>query len=82
MTRKTFVAKLHNIENGILGVKNNPEIQNKMSVFGYTPERMAQGQQLRAAAISRTTTQVNGRAVRKAAVARSEGIVKNKTCKL
>ncbi|MDR1896298.1 MAG: hypothetical protein LBR10_05865 [Prevotellaceae bacterium] len=45
MTRKTFVAKLHNIENGILGVKNNPEIQAKLSVFGYTPERLQQEQQ-------------------------------------
>ncbi|MDR1897518.1 MAG: hypothetical protein LBR10_12085 [Prevotellaceae bacterium] len=45
MTNKTFAAKLHNIENGLLGVKNNSEIQAKLSVFGYTPERMEQGEQ-------------------------------------
>jgi hypothetical protein len=38
MTGKTLAAKLHNIENGILGVKNNPEIQDKLSVYGYKPE--------------------------------------------
>jgi hypothetical protein len=73
MTDKTFAAKLHNIENAILGVKNNPEIQAKLSVYGYTPERMTQGQQLLASATSRMTTQVNGCAVQKAAVARSAG---------
>jgi hypothetical protein len=31
MTGKTFAAKLRNIGNGTLGVKNNPEIQAKLS---------------------------------------------------
>jgi hypothetical protein len=45
MTRKIFAAKLHDIKNGLLGVKNNPEIQNRMSVYGYTPERLQQERQ-------------------------------------
>jgi hypothetical protein len=32
------------MENGISGVQNNPEIQERMSRYGYTPERVAEGQ--------------------------------------
>jgi hypothetical protein len=32
------------MENGISGVQNNPEIQERMSQYGYTPERVAEGQ--------------------------------------
>jgi hypothetical protein len=45
MNGKVIAAKLHNIENGILGAQNNPEIQDKMSVYGYTPERISEGKQ-------------------------------------
>jgi hypothetical protein len=41
--KRTFAAKLHNMENGISGVQNNPEIQERMSQYGYTPERVAEG---------------------------------------
>jgi hypothetical protein len=37
MTGKTIAAKLRNIKNRILVVKNNPEIQEKLSVYGYKP---------------------------------------------
>jgi N-acetyl-anhydromuramyl-L-alanine amidase AmpD len=40
---QSFAARLHNMENGILGVQNNPEIQKRMSQYGYTPERVAEG---------------------------------------
>jgi hypothetical protein len=43
-TRRTLAAKLHSIENGISGVQNKPEIQERMSQYGYTPERVAEGQ--------------------------------------
>jgi hypothetical protein len=46
MNGKTIATKLHNIENGILGVQNNPDIQDKLSVFGYTPERILIGRRL------------------------------------
>jgi hypothetical protein len=38
---QSLAAKLHNIENGISGVQNNPEIQERMSQYSYTPERVA-----------------------------------------
>jgi hypothetical protein len=41
---QSFAARLHNMENGISGVQNNPEIQGLMSQDGYTPERVADGQ--------------------------------------
>jgi hypothetical protein len=72
MTGKIFAAKLHNIENGILGVKNNPEIQAKLSVFGYTPERMEQGEQLLTSAIRLMTTQVSEYSDKYSAVAEME----------
>jgi N-acetyl-anhydromuramyl-L-alanine amidase AmpD len=40
---QSLAAKLHNMENGISGVQNNPEIQERMSQYGYTPERVAEG---------------------------------------
>jgi hypothetical protein len=33
------------MENGISGVQNNPEIQERMSRYGYTPERLQEEQQ-------------------------------------
>jgi hypothetical protein len=41
---QSLAAKLHSIENGISGVQNNPEIQGLMTSYGYTPERVAEGQ--------------------------------------
>ncbi|MDR3236058.1 MAG: hypothetical protein LBT48_04940 [Prevotellaceae bacterium] len=41
---QSFAARLHSMENGISGVQNNPEIQERMSQYGYTPERVAEGQ--------------------------------------
>ncbi|MDR3252286.1 MAG: hypothetical protein LBT35_01795, partial [Tannerella sp.] len=41
---RTLAARLHDIENGISGVQNNPEIQERMTQYGYTPERVAEGQ--------------------------------------
>jgi hypothetical protein len=43
MSKVNIAAKLHNIENGILGASNSPEIQEKMTPFGYSPEKIAQG---------------------------------------
>jgi hypothetical protein len=40
---QSFAARLHNMENGISGVQNNPEIQERMTQYGYTPERVAEG---------------------------------------
>jgi hypothetical protein len=41
---QSFAAKLHRMENGIWGVQNNPEVQERMTQYGYTPERVAEGQ--------------------------------------
>jgi hypothetical protein len=57
-TKRDIATKLHNIENGILGVSNSPEIQTKMTAFGYTPEKIAQGQSLLDKAKRLTTAQV------------------------
>jgi hypothetical protein len=46
MNGKIIAAKLHNIENGILGVQNNPEIQDKLNAYGYTPERISEGRRM------------------------------------
>jgi hypothetical protein len=46
MNGKIIAAKLLVIENGILGVQNNPEIQEKLNAFGYTPEIMEEGKGL------------------------------------
>lgn len=43
MSKVNIAAKLHNIENGILGASNSPEIQAKMAPFGYTSEKIEQG---------------------------------------
>jgi hypothetical protein len=42
----SIAAKLHNIENGISGARNNPEILERMNKYGYTAERIARGEQL------------------------------------
>jgi hypothetical protein len=59
MNGKTIATKLHSIENGILGVLNNPEIQNKLTAYGYTAERIAEGKQLLEAVTSLIAAQVN-----------------------
>jgi hypothetical protein len=41
---QSYAAKLHRMENGISGVQNSAEIQEMMSRYGYTPERVAEGQ--------------------------------------
>ncbi|MDR1554003.1 MAG: hypothetical protein LBS69_11175 [Prevotellaceae bacterium] len=46
MNGKIIATKLHKIENGILGAQNNPEIQEKLNAFGYTPERIGEGKRL------------------------------------
>jgi hypothetical protein len=46
MNGKVIATKLHKIENGILGAQNNPEIQEKLNPFGYTPPRIAEGKRL------------------------------------
>jgi hypothetical protein len=43
---RTLAARLHDVEVGISGVQNNPDIQEQMSKFGYTPERIAEGKAL------------------------------------
>jgi hypothetical protein len=43
MSKVNIAAKLHSIENGLLGASNSPEIQEKMTLFGYTPDKIAQG---------------------------------------
>jgi hypothetical protein len=50
--------KIQTIEDGILGVQNNPEIQTRMSVYGYTPERITEGKNLLDAVKSRKALQV------------------------
>jgi hypothetical protein len=58
MDGKIIATKLHSIENGILGVQKNPEIQGKLTPFGYTPERMEEGTALLSKATSLMTAQV------------------------
>jgi hypothetical protein len=41
--KKSLAAKLHEFENGISGVVNNSEIEERMSQYGYTPEKMTEG---------------------------------------
>ncbi|MDR0756701.1 MAG: hypothetical protein LBF85_02525, partial [Tannerella sp.] len=38
---QTIAARLHSIENGITGARNNPEIQERMNRYGYAAERIA-----------------------------------------
>jgi hypothetical protein len=42
----TDAARLHNIENGILGTRNNSEILERMNKYGYTEERISEGEEL------------------------------------
>jgi hypothetical protein len=58
MPKESIAAKLHSIENGILGVSNSPEIQTKMSPLGYTQEKIAQGLALLDRAKRLTASQV------------------------
>jgi hypothetical protein len=41
-----IAAKLHRIENSLLGVENNTEIQMELSKYGYTADRMKEGKLL------------------------------------
>ena len=43
MSKESIAVKLHSIENGILGASNSLEIQEKLTPFGYTPEKIEQG---------------------------------------
>jgi hypothetical protein len=61
MNGKFIATKLHSIENGILGVEKNPEIQEKLIPFGYTPERMGEGKGLLNKVTRLMTTQVEER---------------------
>ena len=61
MNGKFIATKLHNIENGILGVEKNPEIQEMLTPFGYTPERMEEGKGLLNKVTYLMTTQVEER---------------------
>jgi hypothetical protein len=36
MNRNFFATRLHRIGSSILGVQNNPKIQQTLNVFGYT----------------------------------------------
>ncbi|MDR1595097.1 MAG: hypothetical protein LBS43_11545 [Prevotellaceae bacterium] len=58
MNGKIIATKLHKIENCILGAQNNPEIQEKLSAFGYTPERIGEGKTLLNKVNSLMTAQV------------------------
>ncbi|MDR2027463.1 MAG: hypothetical protein LBQ01_07890 [Prevotellaceae bacterium] len=58
MTGKVIAAKLHRIENGIRGAQNNPEVQERLNVYGYTPEHISKGKQLLDNVIGLTSTQV------------------------
>jgi hypothetical protein len=61
MNGKFIATKLHSIENGILGVEKNPEIQEKLIPFGYTPKRMGEGKGLLDRVTRLMTTQVEER---------------------
>ncbi|MDR1895326.1 MAG: hypothetical protein LBR10_00870 [Prevotellaceae bacterium] len=50
--------KIQSIEDGILGAQNNPEILQRMSAYGYTPERLAEGENLLDAVKSKRASQV------------------------
>jgi hypothetical protein len=58
MNGKIFATKLHQIENSILGAQNNPEIQEKLNAFGYTPPRIEEGKRLLDRATRLMTVQV------------------------
>jgi hypothetical protein len=58
MDGKIIATKLHNIENAISGALDSPEIQTKLSAFGYTSERIVKGKQLLDKALSLMTTNV------------------------
>jgi hypothetical protein len=58
MNGKVIAKKLLSIEESFKGVKNNPEIKEKMGVLGYTPERMSEGEELLEKATNLMTTQV------------------------
>ncbi|MDR3246732.1 MAG: hypothetical protein LBT50_09910, partial [Prevotellaceae bacterium] len=40
---QSFAAKLYNIEKGLSGTQNSAEIQERMTQYGYAPERVAAG---------------------------------------
>jgi hypothetical protein len=46
MNGKIIAAKLLKIKEGISGVENSPEIQEKLNTFGYTHERINEGRML------------------------------------
>jgi hypothetical protein len=60
MPKESIAAKLHSIENGILGTENSPEIQDRMTAFGYAPAKIAQGKTLLEKAKRHVAAQVGG----------------------
>lgn len=46
MGQERIDKKLQAMDDGIHGVNNNPEIAGMMSNFGYTPEKMKEGEEL------------------------------------
>jgi hypothetical protein len=60
MNGKIIAEKLLNIEDAILGVQNNPKIQEMMSLLGYTPEQMKEGKMLLDKVTTLMTVQVEG----------------------
>jgi hypothetical protein len=58
MNGKIIAENLLKIKRGIMGVLNNLEIQELLSIFGYTPEEMKKGQRLLDKVTSLMTIQV------------------------
>ena len=59
MNGKVIAEKLHSMGNGIKGALNNPEIQEKLRIFGYPQERIREGERLWNNANSLMVVQVN-----------------------
>jgi hypothetical protein len=60
MNGKIIAEKLLKIDDAILGVQNNPKIQEMMSLLGYTPEQMKEGKMLLDKVTILMTAQVEG----------------------
>jgi hypothetical protein len=60
MAKESIASVLHRIDNSISGAKKSPEILSKLSVFGYTPEKIKKGNDLLDVAKQKTVGQVDG----------------------
>jgi hypothetical protein len=58
MDRNSIAKKLHNIENAISGALDNPQILEKLNLYGYTYERIMAGKKLLDKVIGLMITQV------------------------